>query len=82
MLTANYLWNMTTLLKDSADENGQDRTPCELWHGHQPDLSHLRAWGCQVLYHNSTVDSKLDSRVAEGMFMLYGKSNKQYYVMP
>ena len=28
------------------------------------------------------VESKLDSCVAEGMFMLYGKSDKQYYVMP
>ena len=28
------------------------------------------------------MESKLDSRVAEGMFMLYGKSDKQYYVMP
>ena len=67
---------------DSADENGRDRTPYELWHGHQPDLSHLRAWGCRVLYHDSTVESKLDSHVAKRMFMLYRKSNKQYYVMP
>ena len=28
------------------------------------------------------MESKLDSRVAEGTFMLYGKSDKQYYVMP
>lgn len=69
-------------MKNSADENGWDRTPYELWYGHQPDLGHLRAWGCQVLYHNSMVESKLDSHVAEGTFMLYGKSDKQYYVMP
>ena len=82
VLTANYLRNRTTLIKNSADENGRDRTAYELWTGHQPDLSHLRAWGCRVLYHDSMVESKLDSRVAEGTFMLYGKSDKQYYVMP
>ena len=30
VITANYLWNRTMLLMDSADENGQDRTSYEL----------------------------------------------------
>ena len=46
VITANYLRNRTMPVKNSADENGQDRTSYELWHGHQPDLGHLRAWGC------------------------------------
>lgn len=81
VLTTNYLRNRTMLIKNSADENRWERTAYKLWTGHQPDLSHLRAWGCQVLYHDSMVESKLDSCVAEGMFMLYGKSDRQYYVM-
>ena len=82
VLYANYLRNKTTMIKDSEDENGRKRTPYELWFGHQPDLSGLRAWGCRVLYHDSHPDSKLDSRVAEGTFLMYGKSDKQYYVLP
>ena len=82
VITANYLRNRTTPMKNSVDENGWDRMLYELWHSHQPDLSYLRAWGCWVLYHDSMVESKLDSYVAKGMFMLYGESNKQYYVMP
>ena len=82
MITANYLRNRITQLRDSAeDEDGEDRTPYELWHGHKPDLTHLRAWGCRVLFHTQA-DSKLDSRVAEGTFMMYGKSDKQYMVLP
>ncbi|EYE90608.1 uncharacterized protein EURHEDRAFT_510308 [Aspergillus ruber CBS 135680] len=82
VITANYLRNRITQLRDSAeDEDGEDRTPYELWHGHKPDLTHLRAWGCRVLFHTQA-DSKLDSRVAEGTFMMYGKSDKQYFVLP
>ena len=82
VMVANYLQNQTMLVKDSEDENGRKKTPYELWNQHQPDLSNLRAWGCRVIYHEKNPDSKLDSRVAEGTFMLYGKSNKQYYVLP
>lgn len=34
-----------------------------------------------MLYHDNTVISKLDGRVAEGMFILYGKSDKQYLIL-
>ena len=50
--------------------------------GYPLDLSNLQAWGCWVLYHDNSPDSKLDSQVAEGMFLMYGKSDKQYYVLP
>ena len=50
--------------------------------GYPPDLSNLQAWGYQVLYHDNSPDSKLDSQVAEGMFLMYRKSDKQYYVLP
>jgi hypothetical protein len=81
VVTANYLRNRTILVSNSMDEEGGDQTPYELWHGHQPDLSHLRAWGCRVLYHHKP-DSKLESRVMEGTFLMYGKSDKQYLVLP
>lgn len=82
VLVTDYLQNRTTFVKDSEGEDGRKRTPYELWTGHQPDLSNLQAWGCRVIYHEKNLDSKLDSRVAEGTFLLYGKSNKQYYVLP
>ena len=70
------------MIKGSEDEDGRRKTPHELWTGYPPDLSNLRAWGCRVLYHDNSPDSKLDSRVAEGTFLMYGKSDKQYYVLP
>ena len=82
VLYANYLRNRTTMIKGSEDEDGRRKTPHELWTGYPPDLSNLRAWGCRVLYHDNSPDSKLDSRVAEGTFLMYGKSDKQYYVLP
>ena len=76
VVTANYLRNRTTIVKGS-----DNKTPYELWHGHKPDLAHLRVWGCRVLYHHKS-DDKLESRVMEGTFLLYGKSDKQYHVLP
>ncbi|BCR88813.1 uncharacterized protein ACHE_50011A [Aspergillus chevalieri] len=76
VVTANYLRNRTTGAKGSGG-----KTPYELWHGYEPDLTHLRIWGCRVLYHQRSND-KLESRVMEGTFLLYGKSDKQYAVLP
>ena len=70
------------MIKGSEDEDRQRKTPHELWMGYPPDLSNLWTWGCWVLYHNNQPDSKLDSWVAEGTFLMYGKSDKQYYVLP
>lgn len=67
--------------KAGDDDRTTEKTPYELWYGHQPDLSNLRVWGCRVLYHHKP-DSKLESRVMEGTFLLYGKSDKQYMVLP
>lgn len=41
----------------------------------------MRRWGCRVFYH-SKPESKLESRVKEGTFILYSKSDRQYYVIP
>jgi len=59
VVTANDLRNWTTIVKGSDNE-----TPYELWHGHKPDLAHLRVWGSRVLYHHKS-DDKLESRVME-----------------
>ena len=76
VVTANYLRNRTTFVKGS-----DNKTPFELWYGHKPDLAHLRVWGCRVLYHHKS-DDKLERCVMEGTFLLYGKSDKQYHVLP
>lgn len=83
IVTANYLRNRTSLVKGSERDSsdGKPKTPYELWYGHEPDLRNLRVWGCRVLYHQKQ-DSKLDSRVMEGTFLLYGKSDKQYLILP
>ena len=28
-----------------------DATPYQLWHGHKPNVSHLRVWGCTAYVH-------------------------------
>lgn len=76
VVTANYLRNRTTFVKGN-----DNKTPFELWYGHEPDLTHLRVWGCRVLYHHKLND-KLGSRDMEGTFLMYGKSDKQYAVLP
>lgn len=76
VVTANYLRNQATFVKES-----DNKTPFELWYGHKPDLAHLQVWGCRVLYHHKS-DDKLESRVMEETFLLYGKSDKQYHVLP
>ena len=79
VVTANYLRNRTVLAKHNGQKD--EKTPYELWHGYRPDLTHLRAWGCRVLFYHKP-ESKLESRAMEGTFLMYGKSNKQYLVLP
>ena len=62
-------------------EDGEKKTPHELWHGHPPDLTHLCKWGSQVLYY-SKPESKMESRVMDSTFVMYRKSTWQYYVIP
>ena len=73
--TVNYIHNWTTVVSE------EDKTLYKMWNGHPLDLTHMQKWGCQVLYY-SKPESKLERRVMEGTFILYGKSNRQYYVLP
>ena len=75
--TANYLRNRTAYVDI---ENGEKKTPFELWNGYGPDLNNLRTWGCRVLYHEKDSD-KLQPRAKEGTFMAYAKSEKQYFIL-
>lgn len=78
VVTANYIRNLTTTV---TTDDGEKKSPHEMWHGHPPDLSHLRKWGCRVMYY-SKPESKLESRVMDATFVMYGKSTRQYYVIP
>ncbi|ODM15243.1 hypothetical protein SI65_09184 [Aspergillus cristatus] len=80
-VTANYLRNRTIMVKHDGQKKEDEKTPYELWHGYKPDLAHLRAWGCRVLFYHKP-ESKLESRAMEGTFLMYGKSHKQYFVLP
>ena len=40
-----HVWNRCPT--DAVD----DATPFELWHGHKPDVFHLRVWGCPAYVH-------------------------------
>ena len=38
VVTANYIHNLTTTI---TNEDGEQKTPHEMWHSHLPDLTHL-----------------------------------------
>ena len=67
--------------QNDEQEEGELKTPYELWHGYKPGLTHLRIWGCRVLYHDKS-DDRLESTVSEGTLLLYGKGDKHYEVLP
>ena len=73
--TAAYLLN-----RSPASSIGQ--TPYEAWHGHQPDLSGLKVFGCVAFAHTPKIPSrkKLDSRSTRCVFLGYeGKHQYRVY---
>lgn len=55
------------------------KTPYHLWHNKKPDVSHLRALGCECWY-KITVNSKLQSRASKGLLVGYSENRKAYRI--
>ena len=74
--TAAYLFNLTVT---STLPSGV--TPFEMFHGHKPDVSHLRVWGvrCFALV-PVELQEKLDVKSRECLFMGYPPSQRKYRV--
>ncbi|KAK1441291.1 hypothetical protein QVD17_07138 [Tagetes erecta] len=58
-----------------------DKTPYEIWHGHKPNLSYLRVWGCDA-YVTSDSDDKLDPRGEKVVFVGYCNKSGLYFYHP
>nr|GEU60717.1 hypothetical protein [Tanacetum cinerariifolium] len=56
-----------------------DKTPYELWHGKVPNLSYLKAWGCEAHVKRHTPD-KLQQRSVKCIFVGYPKKTIGYYL--
>ena len=58
-----------------------NKTPYEIWHGHKPNLSYLRVWGCDA-YVTSESDDKLDPRGVKVVFVGYYNRSGYYFYHP
>ncbi|CAA7268820.1 unnamed protein product [Cyclocybe aegerita] len=75
-LTAGYLHNLTitSTLPSSV-------TPFEMFHGHQPDVSHLRVWGVHCFAQVPIeLQKKLGPKSRECLFMGYPPSQQGYRI--
>lgn len=61
---ATYLINRTAT-------RGREKTPAELWHGQQPNLSHLRIFGSEAYAKINTRQLKLEQRSEKLVFVGY-----------
>jgi hypothetical protein len=75
-LTACYIANR---LPTSVLESGM--TPFEAWHGHKPDVSHLRRWGCVAYAHiPEELRKKLDHKGKRGILVDYDNPPGTYRI--
>ena len=57
------------------------KTSYELWHGKEPSIEHLRAFGCDVFVHiPKPKRNKFDKKARKGQLIGYGPSTKLYRV--
>ena len=74
--TANYLRNLLPAGRD-------DLSPIELWHGHKPNISHIRTFGCVVHVHIPSENrAKLDRVSFQGIFVGYHSSQQMRIYNP
>jgi hypothetical protein len=73
--------NIAIYLLNRSPASSIDKTPYEAWHGHKPDLSHLRVFGCVAFMYMLKITSrkKLNSCSTYCLFLGYEGSH-QYYV--
>lgn len=72
--TACYLSNLVTT-------RDLKKTSYELWHGKEPSIEHLRAFGCDAFVHiPKQKRNKFDKKARKGQLIGYGPSTKMYRV--
>jgi len=57
----------------------EDKTPCEMWYGRKPNLSHLRVFGCVAYAHVPDCErKKFDKKARKLRFVGYCTTSKGY----
>ena len=79
------LWGLAVLcavyVQNRAISSTGKVTPFELWHGSEPDVSHLRTFGSPVFVHvPDERRRKLDPKAKEGIMVGYGDSSRVYKI--
>ena len=70
----------TYLHSRSSTNSVQDKIPYEAWTGNNPNVSHLRIFGCDAFAHVPKDErSKLDSKTRRSIFLGYGQGVKGYH---
>ena len=76
---AECLMTVVYLRNRSPTKAVPNMTPFEAWHGHKPDVSHLRVFGCITYAHIERDDrSKPDSKARKCILLGYGTETKGY----
>jgi hypothetical protein len=57
------------------------KTSYELWFGRQPNVSHLRVFGCRCFVLKEGLLDKFESRSSDGIFMGYSSHSRAYRVL-
>ncbi|GJS80935.1 retrotransposon protein, putative, ty1-copia subclass [Tanacetum coccineum] len=73
-----YALESATCILNTVPTKKVDKTPHELWYGKVPNLSYLKAWGCDALVKRDTPD-KLQQRSIKCIFIGYPKKTMGYY---
>ena len=66
-------------LKNRSIHAAHGKTPCEMFHGSKPDVSHLYVFGCQSFVLNE-VRKEPDSKAREAILLGYSGNSKAYVV--
>ena len=66
-------------IKNRSLHSALGKTPFEAFYGQQPDVSHLRTFGCTCFLYEEE-KKKLDARATKGVFLGYSTNSKVYIV--
>ena len=72
-----YALETAALILNRSPSKSVETTPYELWHGKKPNLSFLKAWGCEA-YVKKLQPDKLESKSEKCIFVGYPKETIGY----
>jgi transposase InsO family protein len=74
--TASYIINRLP-----SSTNPDRKSPFELFYGKEPQIDHLRVFGCPAYVHDETYQGKLSPKSEKGKFIGYERDSKAYIIL-